>query len=220
VRQVRILGRRDGDTLKLLYQCLWPRAMKGEALFIAREPDGAIRGFHYRPPDRVEPVSAGSRGMPLLGSGLTVEDLVEEFWTWPVTELPGETNLLGHACRLIEFRAPAASGALCPRVRAWVAPDVLLPLYTVKLDAGGAPVKWFTVRRLAKAGREGWAPVSVEIRACHTAVVTTLTGHRGARDVVVPEERFTVDAVRRAPDEAADESDAGDAATEGDVGDP
>ena len=197
-RQVLIKGRQDGDTLQVLYQCLWPLDLKGQTLRIDRHADQSISGYSFEPPDRVAPLAAADLTQAILGSDLTVEDVCEDFVQWPVHALEGTTNLLAHPCRRLEFRPPPAAMTHYSVIQAWIASDAALPLLVEKLGPDGAVLQRTRVTKLTKTGTNTWAAVSAvtETPARHTETTFVATG--GARDLKLPSEDFTLEGIKAA----------------------
>ena len=98
VVQVRAVGRRDPATSRLLYQGLWPAAVKGRAAYIQKDGQHAPGGFTFEPPDTVTPLTRTLLSEPFLDTAMSLEDLTEEFWSWPEPAAAGQATVEGRPC--------------------------------------------------------------------------------------------------------------------------
>ena len=100
---------------------------------------------------------------PILGTQLTIDDLVDDYLSWPEQSLTGEEAVNGKPCYILrsvpgEGRLPA-----CGPVTTWVDEATLLPLRTVKQPAGMGAPKEMVCRGTRQSGGL-WAASSIEIR--------------------------------------------------------
>lgn len=78
---------------------------------------------------------------PILGSHLMVEDLVEEYFTWPKQSLLREEDLDGRACYVLRSDSDAEHPSNYQSVLAWIDRAAFLPLQVQKIPAGSGPKK-------------------------------------------------------------------------------
>jgi hypothetical protein len=197
VTQLLIKGRRCGEESWTLYQALWPEARRGRTLVLHRRAKGAVEGFLFEPPDRVLPLTRERMTEPLFGSDLTPQDLAEDFWHWPIQEIVGEETLRGRRCVILESHPAKGHGAGISAVKSWVAVDIALPLRLETYAPGGALLKRFEVDRVVKRPGGGWAAASLSVTPASTRSRTVLQGTKSERDIEVPAEDFTPEALSR-----------------------
>ena len=197
VLQLLIKGRREGETTQLLYQVLWPAASKGRALVVTRAPGKAAAGFLFEPPATQRPLTPELLRQPLFGTDFLVEDVVEEYWSWPDQRLAGEEKVLDRRCQILESRPRSGAATACTLVRSWIAPDLALPLKVEKFGKDGALLRRFTAESLVRQG-ERWAAAKVTVVPAGGRTRTVLEGSKSERDLVLPAADFTVEALRKA----------------------
>jgi hypothetical protein len=198
--QVRILGSHDARTTRLLYQVIWPRPVRGYALYVERKSDPAVEssGFLFEPPDRVTPLTREVRTHAFLASDLLIEDLIEDFWRWPSQRVAGEASVEGQACTILESRPPAETGSVYSLVRTWIAQARPVPMRIDKLDRNGQPAGRMTLSGPSRRGAEGPTPARLVVEVPGSAHTTSVEYFGGERDIVVPAEEFSLERLKRA----------------------
>jgi len=197
VTQLLIKGRREGDTTEVLYEVLWPTAVRGRALVVRRAPGKPVTGFLFDPPDRQRPLSPDLMRQPLFGTDFSVEDVVDEFWSWPDQRRAGEEAVGGRACQVLESRPGPGAATAYSLVRSWVAPDLALPLRVEKYGKDGSLARRFTAESLMKQGGR-WVAAKVTVVPAGGRTRTLLEGTKSERDLTLPASDFTVEALRKA----------------------
>ncbi len=195
-RQLIIKGRRDENDFKVLCQVVWPDPYKGAALLVTVDGSHSVSGFVFTPPDIVEPLSGDRLSRPLFGTDLAIRDLAEDFWRWPSPVVAGEETVDQRVCQVVEFRPPPGGPADVSLVRAWIAPDIVLPLRVEKYDAAGELASRATAGRLVRQSSNLWAAASriIEVPARSSRTVLEFTG--GRMDTEIAETDFTLEAIR------------------------
>ena len=196
VVQVRILGRRDATATRVLYQALWPAGLKGQAVYIQRDRAEAVTGFLFEPPDRTTTLTGASLSQPLFDSELALDDLVEEFWSWPNPIDVGEDTVEKQRCRVIELRAPARSAGSYDSVRACISMSRMLPMRIEKVRSDGRVARRFVVTRALKGDSGGWAPARIQVETPGRSRTTTIEVSRGERDIIVPASEFSLEKIK------------------------
>ena len=134
---------------------------------------------------------------PLFGSEATVEDVAEAFWRWPQQKLVGDEWLRptsAQSSSLGPGPRPAPSYSL---VRSWIAPDIALPLRIEKFGKDGRLLKRFIVAKIVKQGPGSWAAAILIVDSADGKSRTTLEGTRSDRDLAIPAEQFTLEAIKQ-----------------------
>jgi hypothetical protein len=194
VLQIRILGRRNGTSSRVLYQVLWPATAKGRAVYVQFERDKPPAGFFFELPDRVTPLAERDITADVFGTALNVDDLTDDFWQWAGPVDAGTGMVARQPCRLLEFRPPLTAGSRPPLelVTACVSTDKAVPLAIEKYGAGRGLSTRLTVEKTVKLEGGLWAPSRFLVehlgRGCTTRVEIT----RGERDKVVSLDEFSL----------------------------
>jgi len=198
VLQVRILGRQDGPSSRVLYQVLWPAAAKGRAVSMQFERGKPPSGFFFEWPDRVVPLAERGVTADVFGTALSVDDLADDFWQWPGPVDAGTRTVARQPCRLIEFRPPREADArhATELVTACVSTDKAVPLAVEKYGAGNRLSTRLTVEKTVKIEGGQWVPsrflVENLARGCATRVEIT----RGEHDRVVSLAEFSLQKIK------------------------
>ena len=198
VTQLLIKGRRDGDASKVLYQVLWPKRSQGETLVIEKSAGRDPRCWIFTPPDRVTVLTPERTGDRFFGSDLTIEDVAEEFWTWPTQKIIGEETVDQHRCAVLESRPAAGAATSYALVRTWIASDIALPLRIEKFGPDRRLIKRLTAERVMEQGDRHWTAGTVIVEPADGRTRTVLEGKRADRDIEIPGEEFTVEGIKTA----------------------
>ena len=194
--QLRVKVRRDDDCTRLLYLVLWPRPYQGQALYFERTRDGTVTGFLFEPPDQVTPLTPALLSRSYLDSDLNLEDLAEDFWRWPSPAISGEETVKGDLCKIIELRPPPGLKTPCSLVRAWISTRKAAPLRLEKFGSDGSLSKRFVVEKVVRQDKV-WAPVTTTVQVPNRTQETTLEISNGNRDIEIPLEEFSLEAIRK-----------------------
>jgi hypothetical protein len=141
ILQVRIIGRRQNGVTRILHQILWPPALKGLAAVIEHTQTPAISGFLFEPPERITRLTPTLLAAPFAGTGLTLEDLAENFWLWPRQRVAGEGRAGDQACTILESRPSPEEISAYALVRSCLSMKKATPLWVEKMGADGKLIK-------------------------------------------------------------------------------
>jgi hypothetical protein len=195
VKQLLIKGRREGDGTTVLYQLLWPTPEAG-AMVIERGAGRAATGWTFEPPDKVTALTPAMMAGPFFGSDLSIEDMVEGFWEWPSRKIVGDEAVGGRACRIVEFRPPPGAATGYSLVRAWIAPDIALPLRVEAFGRDGKLAKRFRADKLMRREDGRWIAANVIVEPAGSGRRTVIEGARADRDIEIPADDFSLKKVR------------------------
>jgi hypothetical protein len=119
----------------------------------------------------------------ILGSHLTVEDLVDDSFTWPKQSVTGEEAVSEKMCYVL--RSEAADGrATYGAVTTWVDEATLVPLRILKEPRGpGAPKEFLSRGVRQSAGH--WIASSIEVRIRGAAGSTRIVFTGGSENARV-----------------------------------
>ena len=196
---LRVLGRADATGTHVLYQALWPADIAGYAVAIARPPRaGASDGFLLEPPGRVTPLDASLRARGFLDTDLLIDDLVEDFWRWPLQQYSGDATVNGVACAVLESRAAATPVLPIPLVKSWITKTRDVPVRIEKYGADGRLARRIVFVRAGRKGRDEATPARLVVEPAHGRSSTTVEFFASERDVDVPASLFALEQLKRA----------------------
>jgi hypothetical protein len=208
--RLAVKTRRDETAVRTLFQCLWPRERRGQAyVFTApRDQTGRVEIVRFDPPDRLTTLGEEALREPFFDTDLVLEDMARDLTQWPARRLDGETNVLSRSCVPVAFQPPA--GSRYTAVRAWISPDILLPLLVEKYDGGGRLLQRVRIERLAKPDEHRWAPASFVVETPERGSSTTVAGSPSSKGAVdVPPEAFGLKALQRGATGGDEEEESG-----------
>jgi hypothetical protein len=194
--QLRIKGRRDESGTRVLYQVLWPVADKGVALYLESLAKKSLGGFWFTPPDKVEQLASNALGTAYLGSDLSVEDLLDDFWDWTDVKAGAEEEAGREKCRIVNLRPPSDAKTSYSLVRAWISGEKGVPMRLLKFDRQGQAAKEFLVQKIVQ-NQKFWFPMETIIQKPGGTRQTTFEISRGDRDAEVPLSEFSLDEIKK-----------------------
>jgi len=197
VMQLVIKGRREDGAVRTLYQVLWPKQTMGQALVVETSADGSVSGFLFEPPDRQVPLTPKVMAQSLFGTNVTVEDVAEAYWRWPHQKLVGEEKVAARQCMILESRPGPGTATGYSLVKSWIAPELALPLMVEKFGKDGILLKRFVAAKVVKQSPSSWAAAILVVDSVGGRGRTTLEGTKSDRDIQIPAEQFTLEALRQ-----------------------
>ncbi len=201
VLQIRLLGRREQSSDRLLFQVLWPAALKGHALVVERRDRPPLSGFLFDPPSRVTPLTAALIARPFAGTGLTVEDLADDFWRWPGQRFAGRGVDGKQSCTLLESEPPADAYSAYALVRSCVDERRNVPRWVDKVSLDGAVVKRISFVRASSGAGSGSTRLTMRVEG-PLVPPTRVEFLRQDRDVGISPDEFSVEGLARLGTEA------------------
>lgn len=181
VLQALIRSRDSGDgATEWTSEVLWPKSLAGWAQRIHVARDGIIRVTRTEPGGEPRDVPSSSDVSLLPGATMTLGDVTEEFWTWPLRRQVGREILDGRDCLLVEFRRqPEGVGF----VRAWIARKEALVLRAERVDAALAITRRATASRIMRTD-DGWVAATLlveDVTAARSSEIEFSLGNQAAR---------------------------------------
>ena len=101
--------------------------------------------------------------MAILGSHLTVEDLIDDYLTWPKQSVTGEEAVSEKMCYVLRSEAAEGGASAYRSVTTWVDQATLVPLRILKEPRGPGAPKEILSRGIRQSGGH-WAASNIEIR--------------------------------------------------------
>ena len=93
--QLQIKERRTKSSTDFVYQVLWPKERKGEAVLLRKSGNRPASGAMFVPPNTIRTLDAGDMKDPLFGSDLAYADVVENFFAWDQQAIVGTEEVDG-----------------------------------------------------------------------------------------------------------------------------
>jgi len=191
--QLQIKERRTKGSSEVVYQVLYPKERKGESVLLRKIGDGPASGSVFVPPNTVRPI--GDLKEPLLGSDLSYEDVVDNFFAWDQQGLVGSGEVDGVTCRILESKPGKKEHSIYGGVRSWIDVRRLVPLRVEKYDSSGKLIRRIdTIDVIVDAGRQ--IPATLVISGVRGDSSTRLAGSRIRHDVTYTDRDFTVEGLR------------------------
>jgi hypothetical protein len=197
VLQLLLLGRREADRVRLLFQVFWPRDLKGHAAVVVRARRLPLDGFLFDPPDRVTPLTPALTLAPFASTALTIEDLADDFWDWPTQAVTGEGRADGQRCTLLESTPSRVTVTGYSLVRSCIDPKRAVPRWVEKYGPRGELIKRLTFERRRGRQRSEGVALALVVTGDSPLPPTRVEFIRSERDLVIPPADFTPAQLRR-----------------------
>lgn len=193
VLQLQIKSRVSDASSDIVYQILFPKERKGEAVLLHRSGE-KFTGAAFTLPDSVKPI--GEMTQPLFGSALTYEDVIDSPFTWPQQAIVGTETLDNIQCQILESK-PGKHHSSYASVKTWADPRRLVPLRIEKYDSSGKVVRRINVTRVLLEGSDS-LPADLRVEGSRGAP-TVVMGAGIKRNVTFTDAEFTADGLKQPP---------------------
>ena len=91
--QLQIKERRTKNSSEVVYQVLYPKERKGESVLLRKIGNRPASGSVFVPPNTLRPITDLKE--PLLGSDLSYDDVVDNFFAWDHQAIVGTEEVDG-----------------------------------------------------------------------------------------------------------------------------
>jgi hypothetical protein len=189
--QLQIKSRRTESATDVVYQVLWPTERKGEAVLWRKKAGGEASGSLFLPPDKVRSLDASQLKQPLLGSALSYEDILENFFGWERQAIIGTDVVNGVSCQILESKPGKGIHSSYASVRTWVDPHRMVPLRVEKFAAPGALARGIETTRVITDDIGHQIPASLKVRRPGQDSFMELDGSRIKHGVTYADLEFT-----------------------------
>ena len=196
ILQVRIAGRRENGRQRVLYQVFWPTSLKGYAAVIEQEQGPEVSGFVFEPPDRVTPLAPAVLKASFAGSGLTLEDLAENFWRWPRQRVTGQAQAGKQACTVLESQPSPDLDTAYASVRSCVDPKKATPLWVEKYGTDGKLVKRISFETPDRKNRDQEFRVSMVVEGGPSVPRTRVEILKSDRGIKISPDEFSLERLK------------------------
>jgi len=204
--QLQIKERRTKDVADVIYQVLWPKERKGEAVLLHKPNGGPAAGSLFMPPDRLINLNASQTSDSLFGSDLSYQDVIENFFAWENQTLVGNDVVNRVNCLILESRPGKAESSTYASVRSWIDPRRFVPLRVEKYMPGGRLARRIDTTRVAADDRGRFIPAGLTVRGLRTDSFTELDGSTIKHGMAYADADFSPEGLREIspPHSAAD----------------
>jgi hypothetical protein len=192
--QLQIKSRVSRDTSDVVYQILFPKERKGEAVLLHRSEE-KFTGTVFLPPNTARSIASGQMNQPLFGSDVSYEDIIDSPYRWNHQAIVGTEVLDGTSCQILESKPGKGHSSSYSSVKTWVDPRRLVPLRIEKYDASGKLVRRINTTRILLDGNES-LPADLRVYGPN-GTVTEITGSRIKRSVTYPDTEFTAEGLKQ-----------------------
>jgi len=195
--QLQIKSRVSRAGTDLVYQVLFPKERKGEAVLL-RKSGGRVSGAHFTPPDTTRTLTAAQLDEPLFGSDLSYEDVLENFYAWDQQAIVGNEVVDRVNCTLLESKPGKGERSSYASVRTWVDTRRFVPMRIEKYSAPGKVVRRIETTRIVNDDKGRPLPANLTIRGPRGSV-TELDGSKIKHGVNFSDAEFTPEGLKTAP---------------------
>ena len=197
--QLQIKSRASRASTELVYQLLFPKERKGEAVLL-RKSGGRIAGTVFIPPDKIRTLTAAQLDEPLFGSDLSYEDVIDNFFAWNHQSIAGTEVIDRVPCTILESKPGSGERSSYTSVRTGVDTRRLVPLRIEKYGASGRVLRRIETTRVVTDDRGRAIPANLTVRGSR-GTVTELDGSRIKHSVSYTDAEFSPEGLRelRAP---------------------
>jgi hypothetical protein len=194
ILQLQIKSRVSNATSDIVYQVLFPKERKGEAVLFNRSAE-KFSGTTFTPPNTVRPIASGHMNQPLFGSDLSYEDVVDNPFRWPQQAIVGTEAIDNIQCQILESKPGKGHSSSYSSVKTWVDPRRLVPLRIEKYDSSGKVLRRINITRVLLDGNDS-LPADLKVYGPR-GTVTEITGSRIKRGVTYADTEFTLDGLKQ-----------------------
>jgi hypothetical protein len=196
--QIQIKHRRTPAVNDLVYQVLWPKERKGEAVLLHKADGRSPTGSLFMPPDKLRSLDASQMNEALFGSDLSYQDVIENFFAWENQIITGNEVVNRVNCIILESRPGKGESSPYGSVRSWIDPSRLVPLRVEKYLPSGGLARRIETTRVATDDKGRFIPATLTVRGSRDDSVTVLEGSRIKHDVTYADREFTPEGLKEA----------------------
>ena len=191
--QLQIKERRSKNATDVVYQVLWPKERKGESVLLRKSGSRTASGSIFMPPNTLRTID--DLKAPLLGSDLSYEDIVEDFFAWERQAIVGTEAVGGVSCQLLESKPGKGEHSSYGSVRSWIDTRRMVPLRVEKYSGSGQLLRRIdTTHVVSDAGHH--IPANLAVSGVRQGSSTELDGTRIKHDVAFTDRDFTTDGIK------------------------
>ena len=194
--QIQIKQRRTKAASDLVYQVLWPKERKGEAVLLHETDGHPPTGWLFMPPDKLRSLEASQMNEPLFEGDLSYQDVIENFFAWENQAIVGNEVINRVSCIILESRPGKGESTPYSSVRSWIDPSRLVPLRVEKYLTSGGLARRIETTRVATDDKGRFIPATLTVHGSRADSVTNLEGSRIKHDVTYADREFTPEGLK------------------------
>ena len=191
VLQLQVKERRTETGAEMVYQVLFPKERKGEAVLLKKTDGEAPTGVTMAADGKTSELTAVQMKEPFLGTALTYEDMIENFFAWPEQAIVGTEEVNRVKCPILESKPSKGDGSSYSKVRSWVDTKRMVPLRVEKYDASGQVARSVKTTRIVTGPQGRPIPANLAVSDGAGGATTEIDGSRIKHDVVYTDDEFT-----------------------------
>ena len=189
--QLQIRSRRTESATDVVYQVLWPKERKGEAVLWRKKTGGEASGSLFVPPDKMRSLDASQLKQSLFGSDLSYEDILENFFAWERQAIIGTDVVDGVSCQILESKPGKGTRSSYASVRTWIDPRRMVALRVEKFATPNALARGIETTRVITDDARHQIPANLTVRRPGSDSFTELDGSRIKHGVTYTDLDFT-----------------------------
>ena len=178
VFQLQIKERCTPSSTDLVYIVQWPKERTGEAVILHQDSGAAARGTIVAPSAPPRTLEASQMDGELLGSDLSYQDAIEDFFAWKTQAIVGSEEINGTQCQIIESKPDKPGISTYSKVRSWVDSRRLVPLRIEKYSGAGKVVCRIETTYVGRDQHDHFIPARFTVRRPSKDSVTEFDGAR------------------------------------------
>jgi hypothetical protein len=189
---MQIKARRNKGKIDVLYQVLFPKDRKGQSILLSKEGSNSTQGYSFTPPEKTaRRVNKAKLTESILGSDLTYQDIIENFFRWKNQAITGQEAVGRVNCIVLESKPGSSDATPYRLVKSWIDPKKLVALRVIKYDKAGKPAQQIDTTQIARDDKGRSVPAGLTIRRTGSGTKTTIDGSSIRHDVKYTDEDFT-----------------------------
>ena len=189
-------ARRTPSATDILYQVIFPKERKGEAVLVQKK-SGRSSGSILVPPAPPRPLSAAEMKEGLFGSDISFEDLVENFFGWENQTLVGAETIGRTACQILESKPSKGDGSSYAKVRSWIDIKKMVPMRVEKYLASGQVAKRIETTDVKEDDLNRPVARTLVVQRLGQDSITEVEGTESKHDVMYTDADFTPEGLQK-----------------------
>jgi len=150
-------------------------------------------GSVFMPPNTLRPIA--DLNEPLLGSDLSYEDVVDNFFAWDQQAIVGNEDVEGVNCTILQSNPGKDEPSIYGSVRSWIDVRRLVPLRVEKYGTSGKLLRRIdTTRVVLDSGHQ--IPANLTVSRARPDSLTLLDGSRIRHNVTYTDLDFTTEGLK------------------------
>jgi hypothetical protein len=194
ILQLQIKSRASPASADIVYQILFPKERKGEAVLLHRS-GGRFTGTLFIPPNAARSIASAKFTEPLFGSDLSYEDIIDNPFAWDQQAIVGTEVIDGTPCQVLESKPGKGRDSCYSSVHTWVDPRRFVPLRIEKYGASGKLLRRINTTRILLDGGDS-IPANLSVQGPR-GTTTEIDGSRIKRGVTYEDIDFTADGLKQ-----------------------